>query len=48
MMIVQYVHADEWLREGHQDNWAKKVINRKDTDFFPDPWAIFQDAIKNA
>ena len=48
LMMIQYVHADEYVREKYRSNWVEKVVNRKDTDFFPDPWtiisALFVDA----
>lgn len=48
MMMIQYVHADEWMREQHKDNWVETVLNRKGTDFFPDPWAIASAAMSDA
>ena len=40
LIMIQYVHADEYLREKYRSSWVEKVVNRKDTDFFPDPWTI--------
>ena len=40
LMRLQYVYADEFLRQRHRSRWVETVINRKDNDFFPDAWAI--------
>jgi hypothetical protein len=40
LMRLQYVYADRSQREKYRTSWAEKVINREDTDFFPDPWDI--------
>jgi Cdc6-like AAA superfamily ATPase len=40
LMRLQYVYADKSQREKYRGSWVKKVINHRDTDFFPDPWAI--------
>jgi hypothetical protein len=40
LMRLQYVYADKSQREKYRGSWVRKVINRRDTDFFPDPWAI--------
>jgi len=34
-MDVEYA-ADERFREMDQDTWVKRVIHRKDVDYFPD------------
>ena len=40
LMRLQYVYADEFLRQRHRSSWVEAVIKRKDNDFFPDAWAI--------
>jgi hypothetical protein len=40
LMRMQYVLADETLREQCRENWAVKVVNRQEDDFFPGPWSI--------
>ncbi len=40
LMRLQYVYADEFLRQRHRSRWVETVVNRKDNDFFPDAWAI--------
>lgn len=40
LMRMQYVLADETLREQCRKNWAVKVVNRQKDDFFPGPWSI--------
>ncbi len=40
LMRMQYVLADETLREQCRENWAVKVVNRQKNDFFPGPWSI--------
>jgi hypothetical protein len=40
VMIIQYARADKYLREKYQRHWVEKVMNREESDFFPDPWSI--------
>jgi hypothetical protein len=40
LMRMQYVLADETLREQCRESWAVKVVNRQEDDFFPSPWSI--------
>jgi len=40
LMRMQYVLADETLREQCRENWAVTVVNRQADDFFPGPWSI--------
>jgi hypothetical protein len=42
LMRLQYVCADRLRREEYRSRWVKKVMNRQDTDFLPDPWTIIQ------
>src|SRR5688572_3723780 len=35
IMVNQYFFADERFRELDQDNWVKRVLHRKDVDYFP-------------
>jgi hypothetical protein len=39
IMVNQYFFADERFRELDQDNWVKRVLHRKDVDYFPDGWS---------
>lgn len=39
IMVNQYFFADERLRELDQDTWIKRVVYRKDVDYFPDGWS---------
>lgn len=48
LMRLQYVYADKYLRTRHRTCWVQTVINRKDTDFFPDPWAIISAVFAEA
>jgi len=36
IIVNQYFFADERFREMDQDTWVKRVIHRKDVDYFPD------------
>ena len=40
VIFEQYIFADVWKRETYQENWVERVMERKPTDFFPDPWAV--------
>ena len=40
LMRLQFVYADNYMREKHRSCWVETVLKRRDTDFFPDPWAI--------
>jgi hypothetical protein len=40
LMRLQFVYADKNMREKHRSCWVETVLKRRDTDFFPDPWAI--------
>ena len=40
VMFEQYIFADVYQREMYKNKWVIKVLNRKDTDFFPDPVAV--------
>jgi hypothetical protein len=40
LMRMQFVLADRGARDEYRPSWAVKVINRKDNDFFPSPWAV--------
>jgi hypothetical protein len=40
LMRMQYVLADREMRQAHRHRWAVKVINRRENDFFPSPWAV--------
>jgi hypothetical protein len=46
VMMIQYAHADEDLRQKYQRHWVEKVMSRKESDFFPDPWSIVLAPIK--
>ena len=39
IMVNQYFFADEGLRKLEQDTWVKRVVHRKDVDYFPDGWS---------
>ena len=39
IMINQYFFADERLREMDRDKWVKRVLYRKNMDYFPDGWS---------
>jgi hypothetical protein len=39
-MRLQYIHADKHMRAKHRGCWVETVLNRKNADLFPDPWAI--------
>jgi len=40
MMRIQYVLADQGIREEYRSMWAVTVICLEDTGFFPSPWEI--------
>jgi hypothetical protein len=40
IMRMQYLFADPKRREKYRHEWAVKVVNREENDFFPSPWAI--------
>ena len=40
LMRMQYVLADKTSRRAYRQQWAVKVINRRENDFFPSPWAV--------
>lgn len=40
VMLNQYFFADVYQRENIKDSWVKKVIYRKDIDYFPDGWSM--------
>jgi hypothetical protein len=40
LMRMQYVLADKASREEYRCRWAVKVVNRRENDFFPSPWAV--------
>jgi hypothetical protein len=40
IMRMQYLLADPEKREQYRHEWAVKVVNREEDDFFPSPWAI--------
>ena len=42
LMRMQYVLADPNRREKYRGNWAVTVVNRRENDFFPSPWAILE------
>lgn len=39
IMVNQYFLADEHFRELDQNTWVKRVVHRKDVDYFPDGWS---------
>lgn len=39
IMVNQYFFADEYFRELDRDTWVRRVIYRKDVDYFPDGWS---------
>jgi hypothetical protein len=39
IIVNQYFLADERFRELDKDTWAKRVLYRKEVDYFPDGWA---------
>lgn len=40
LMRLQYVCADNYMREKYRSRWVETVLERRNKDFFPDPWAI--------
>jgi len=40
IIVNQYFFADELQREFDRNQWVKRVLNRKQVDYFPDPWAV--------
>jgi len=48
LMRIQYLLADQKERKEHQKDWAVKVINRQEDDFFPSPWAILATVFAKA
>lgn len=36
VMVHQYFFADVYQRENDRGNWVKRVMYRKETDYFPD------------
>ena len=48
MMRVQYLLADPRERRKHKKTWAVRVINQRDPDFFPSPWAILATTFQTA
>lgn len=41
IMVNQYFFADVYQREIDRDNWVKRVMYRKNEDYFPSGWAVF-------
>lgn len=39
IIVNQYFFADPYKREDDQSRWVLRVLNRKPTDYFPDPMA---------
>ena len=42
IMIHQYIFADPWQREWHKEEWAKRVVHRKEIDYFPSGWDMYR------
>ena len=40
VMRLQYVCANKYLRKNYRSRWVETVLKRRDSDFFPDPWAV--------
>ncbi len=40
IMVNQYFFADPYRRGRDKKHWVQLVLNRKSTDYFPDPWAL--------
>ena len=40
VMVNQYFFADVYQRELDKENWVKRVLHRKDVDYFPDGWQV--------
>jgi hypothetical protein len=39
IIVNQYFLADPYEREKDKNHWVARVLQRKSTDYFPDPWA---------
>ncbi len=40
VMANQYFSADAYQRELDKENWVKRVLHRKDVDYFPSGWEV--------
>jgi hypothetical protein len=40
IMVHQYIFADPWQRGWDEKQWAKRVVRRKEVDYFPSGWAM--------
>lgn len=40
VMVNQYFFADVRQREFDKENWVKRVLHRKDVDYFPAGWQM--------
>jgi hypothetical protein len=41
-MVEQYILAGAVEREKDKDQWAKRVVNRKELDYFPAANEVYQ------
>lgn len=39
-IVLQYIFADELIRQFHRNNWVQRVLHRDNVDFFPDSRAV--------
>lgn len=42
IMANQYFFADPWERERDKERWVSRVLRRRETDYFPDPWVLYK------
>jgi hypothetical protein len=42
ILVNQYFFADTWEREKDVVCWVDRILNRKSTDYFPDPWTVYK------
>lgn len=47
VMTEQYFWADAIQREKHKHEWIYRVMRRRDTDFFPDSLAIYNNLFRD-
>jgi hypothetical protein len=40
VMVNQYFFADVYQRELDKEKWVKRVLHRKDVDYFPSGWQV--------
>ncbi len=40
VMVNQYYFADAYQRELDKENWVKRVLHKKDVDYFPGGWQM--------